>query len=235
MKWTFIILIFLISCTEKHSNGQLKTIKSDSIKVEKTIAKIEKIDSNIIIECIQRDLSNSFDFRIKFKRIFFKNGDNDSCIIKVFILDKKTQKDVDSILITSRLMYENVFKNCDNFRSFITGKNKNKEAPDNDFGEFIIADLNFDSKDDIAIINDSGGNGGVFYNFYIQGENNTFTLDKYLTDSMVYFPSEMIKKKKMLITYVHAGVCGLGEQKYIYNSTNTWRMISHKIINICKE
>ncbi|MCO5234081.1 MAG: hypothetical protein LC105_05580 [Chitinophagales bacterium] len=235
MKWTFIILIFLISCTEKHSNGQLNTIESDSIKVDKTIAMSDNIDSNITLECIQRDLSNSFDFRIKFNRILFQNGDNDSCIIKVYILDKKTQKELDSILITSRFMYENVFKNCDNFRSFITGKNINNEALDNDFGEFIVADLNFDSKDDIAIINDSGGNGGVFYNFYIQGENNTFKLDKYLTDSMVYFPSEMIKNKKMLITYVHAGVCGLGEQKFIYNSTNTWRMISDKIINTCKE
>jgi hypothetical protein len=235
MKWTISILIFLISCSEKHSTGQLKTIKSDSIKVEKTIAKIEKNDSNIVIECIQRDLSKSFDFKIKFKRIFFQNGDNDSCIVKVFILDKMTQKEVDSILITSRLMYKDIFKNCDNFRSFITGKNRNKEAPDNDYGELIIADLNFDSKDDIAIINDSGGNGGVFYNYYLQGENNTFKLDKYLTDSMVYFPSEMIKKKKMLITYVHAGVCGLGEHKYIYNSKNTWSEISRKIINICKE
>ena len=98
----------------------------------------------------------------------------------------------------------------------------------------IIADLNFDSKEDIAVINDCA-NSGMLYNYYIQDNFRKFKLDSFLTDSMIYFPSEINKNNKTLLTRLTAGVCGLGEHKFRLNQeTHKWSEISHKIINICK-
>jgi hypothetical protein len=98
----------------------------------------------------------------------------------------------------------------------------------------VICDLNFDHKDDIAIICNSGGNGGPAYNYYLQGLNKTFNIDKYLTDTMSYFPAKINAKNRTLVTYVLAGVCCLGEHTYKLDGTNKWTEKSHKTIEICK-
>ena len=119
--------------------------------------------------------------------------------------------------------------------SYSTKFNIEKKIVDNNYGDIIVADFNFDNKDDIALVNDMGGNGGVFYSYYIQNKDRKFIKDVYLTDSMTYFPSKINKNSKTLITYVHAGVCGLGEHIYRLDiNKNCWKDESHKIIDICK-
>jgi hypothetical protein len=203
-------------------------------KQKNEISTIKK-DSVLIQECFYTDLSNTFDYKIHFKRMFNVDGIHDSCIVQLNIIDKKTHIQVDSLIVYSTFLYGIVFQNCNNARSYITGKNEHKEVADNDYGELIIADYNFDSREDIALIRDSGGNGGPVYNFYIQGDNNKFLLDKYLTDSMEFFPSEFNKKKRSLVIYVHAGACWIGEHKYHINKkTGQWKQLSHKLINVCE-
>jgi len=52
---------------------------------------------------------------------------------------------------------------------------------------------------------------------------------------MTYFPSKIEKKTKALVTYVHAGVCGLGEHVYLLDRAggDQWKQKSHRIIDVC--
>jgi len=114
--------------------------------------------------------------------------------------------------------------------SFSTKFKANREIVDNYFGDIVVADLNFDGNDDITIINDSGGNGGSEYIYYTQTTFKKFVLEPFLTDSVVYFPTQIDKVKKQLTTYVHAGACCVGRHIYQYDKMkNSWHQIRHKI------
>ncbi|HTJ48205.1 MAG TPA: hypothetical protein VL443_02045 [Cyclobacteriaceae bacterium] len=199
-------------------------------------------DSNVIvydsvskIECYQRGLSKEFDINVFFVRFSDVKEYHDSCIVKLQIVDKATHYKLDSLSITSRLYYEDVFKDCKNVLSYSTGININKKILDNYYGDIIVADLNFDDRDDIVVINDSGGNSGTFYNFYLQDKNKKFTLNRYLTDSMVYFPQKINKRNRTLVTYALAGACGVGEHVHQLNPViGEWKEKSHRIIGECK-
>lgn len=228
MRLILLIFLFLIlSCKESSTFKQEK-----SSLTEKAVK-----NGNIVSrDFFHEDLSFEFDYKIKFKR--FQNIDkfHDSCIVKIFIVDKKTKKQVDSIDLSSLHYYDTVFKNVDNVRSDISGKNKNKgnDNLDNDaFGDIIIADFNFDTKEDIAVVRECS-NSGNFYNFYIQTSERKFKRDNYLSDTVVYFPVKINKINKTLETDVVAGVCGYGEQIYFFNDKlNNWKLKSHKYINDC--
>ena len=182
-------------------------------------------------KCIHADLSDQFNIGTDFKRI-----NNDSCIVTVAIKDKESYKTKESIRITSMFLFDKVFKSCESVRSYQTHVNDTIQAVDNDYGDLIVADFNFDGLDDFAIIKDSGGNAGVLYNFYTQSKNGRFYLDKFLTDKMEFFPTRINVNEKTLVTYVHAGVCWIGEHVYKLNDkTQTWFEKSHKIIDICKQ
>lgn len=116
--------------------------------------------------------------------------------------------------------------------SYSTKYNSNRPFRDNYFGDIVIADLNFDSKDDIALMREYGGNGGPLYSYFIQTRDNKFVLDEFLTDSVIYFPSNIDKSKHRLITYVHAGACCVGEHIYHFDkTTNEWNQISNRMLN----
>ena len=232
MKQTLIILtIFFLGCSDRQNSGQTKDIKLDTVKT-KTIC--VKQDSIINHTCLFQDLSSLYDYQVNFMRFVNIDGIHDSCVVKVIIFDKKVNRKVDSLTLNSIFYYDN-FKNCDNIRSYITGKNKNKEVADNDYGDLIIADFNFDSKEDIAIVNECS-NSGQLYNFYVQDISGKFRLDSFLTDSMAYFPSEINIENKTLVTYIVGGVCWVGEHTYQLDMKKSkWRQISHKSINICEE
>jgi len=193
-------------------------------------------DSLTKTECEHLNLSGEFDIKINFERHTNTKEHHDSCIVKLFLIDKTTKKIIDSLSVSSHFYFSDVFMNCKNVISYSTKINLDKQVVDNYYGDIIVADLNFDNKDDIAVINDSGGNGGTFYSYYLQGTDKQFTLNKFLTDSMTYFPSKINSKSNTLITYVHAGACGLVEHIYQLNKrTNNWKQKSHKILDICKE
>lgn len=87
---------------------------------------------------------------------------------------------------------------------------RNAAILDTDFGDIVVADFNFESREDIAIRSDDE-NGGTYYRFYIQEKDKLFKLDSFLTDSMSIVPTYFNRTKKTLTTYQHAGV-RLGEQ-----------------------
>ncbi|MBK7442043.1 MAG: hypothetical protein IPI65_11020 [Bacteroidetes bacterium] len=232
MKQTlFILTILIYSCSTKQSKQFENTDSIISMTKPMSI-----YDSFTSTACEHLNLSEQFDIKVNFERHTNSKEHHDSCIVKLFLTDKTTKKVIDNISVSSHFYFRDVFMNCKNVISYSTKINLDKEVVDNYYGDLIVADLNFDNKDDIAVINDSGGNGGTFYSYYLQGIDNKFTLNKFLTDSMTYFPSKIKNKSNTLITYVPAGVCGLGEHIYQLNiRTNTWKQKSHKIIDICNE
>ena len=227
MKNLLCIFIFiLIGCTGKHPD------KINSVSIKKIVNNSNKdsviIDSVIVREFSYKNLSTSFDIKVKFRRILIKDVIHDSSIVNVTIIDKFNQKQLDTINFHSTYFFESVFNSNENVRSYSTKKNIYKDVHDNDYGDIIIADFNFDSKDDIAIKSNSGGNGGPDYNFYLQGLNKHFYLDGFLTDSMGYFPDEINEKNKTLVTLAHANV--MEQCKTTYKLTNRWKKIKQEFI-----
>ena len=143
-----------------------------------------------------------------------------------------TKRTIQTVHITSNfLLGESSFVNCNNVRSYTTGINLNTEVVDNDFGDLIVADFNFDNKEDFAVKREEGGNGGPLYNYYLQTSPNTFKLDKFLSETMIFFPKEISKSNRTLITLVHASAVSVCETIYKFDSsTNKWKEIGRRII-----
>ena len=180
--------------------------------------------------CLHKNLSKEFNFKIILTKIKIPNEEIDNNSVKVIIINKKTNQKQE-INYGASFLFGKTFENCETVRSYSTNINKNAEIEDNDFGDLIIADFDFDNREDFAIKNDSGGNGGPTYNYYIQNENNKFILDKYLTKKMEFFPRKLNPKSKELVTYVHANAYQLNEQTFAYNSkSKKWKIKKQRFV-----
>lgn len=232
MKLAIIILMILLSACgmkqeQKHSNAT-----SDSTNIKKKAPALV-ITTN---KCNQTNLSKQFDLLTDFKRYSDTAEQHDSCLVMVFVKSKSTSEIIDSFSVTSLFYYSDMFTSCDSMTSYTTGYKSNRKVVDNYFGDIVVADLNFDGNDDIAVVTDCSSNGGPFYAYYIQTKENKFVQDRFLTDSMVFFPSKRNIKDKTLTTYVHAGACAIGEHIYkLDRRSNTWIEKRHRIINVCKD
>jgi hypothetical protein len=223
MRNIFILMAaFITGCTSRQEE-------------QTSVAKTTSYDSASTSNSKYLNLSNEFDLNVNFRRYFFtKTAGNDSCVVELLIHDKQSKAPLDTVSITSRFYPDDAFKNQNNIRSFSTKINTDRQALNNYYGDIIIADLNFDNKDDVIVLNNEGGTGGSFYSYFIQDNNRKFILNSYLTDSMTYFPSQINSKNKTLTTYVPAGPCWLGEHIYKCALPDKYTELSHKIIDICK-
>lgn len=179
--------------------------------------------------CLHKNLSKEFNFEIKVRKITTAQ-EVDSTIVKIIVSNKITNKKQE-FNFGSSFLFEKTFIDCKTVRSYSTGINKNAQIIDNDFGDIIIADFNFDNREDFAVKNDSGGNGGPLYNFYIQDKNKNFVLDNFLTTQMAFFPSKFVIKNKRLITYVHANAYQLSENTFEYNEQlKKWKYKASRLV-----
>lgn len=227
MKQMLLILcLFICGCSAKQNfdeKGNMKRLinPTDSKHTLNLIA---------ATTCNQTNLSNQFDLLIKFKRYTDTLARQDSCTLHIIIKDKDSEKIRDNISLTSFFYFDNIFSSCDRVTSYSTNCNTEHQIIDNYFGDIVVADLNFDNKDDIAVINDSGGNGGPLYSYFVQSKEGKFVLDAYLTDSVTYFPYKIDKTTNRLVTNVHAGACCVGVHIYhLDKKMNKWSQLSHKI------
>ena len=181
-------------------------------------------------DCKYTDLSTTYDYEIH-NVLRRSNYVVHSAPLEVRVLDKKTGKTVQRISFLSGVLFLDKYENCGVVRSFITGKNKDAAAPGNDHGNLIIADLNFDGKEDIAIKYDSSNTGGPIYNFYTQQADGTFKKDTYLSNSVMYFPVAINNKNKTLRINVPIGIHKHTETTYQYNNqTNSLKIVNHKLV-----
>jgi hypothetical protein len=179
--------------------------------------------------CSHTNLSQHFTFITKATR-FQRGNDLDSCSITIAVVDKQSKKMVQSIQYSSVFLYNSTFRKCDFVRSFTTGKNVNVEPLDNNYGDLVIADFNFDGREDFAVIRDAGVSTGPLYSFYVQITKGVFKYDKYLSETVVYFPSNINPKQKTLTTNALAGAIGVYRRVYVLDKSKKWRLLSKKLI-----
>lgn len=177
--------------------------------------------------CLHENLSNKYNFKIT--TTLSKNEDGEDKISKITldINGKGTTKNKQKIEVNNPgFLFSGSFENCNAVRSYITGKNKNDEVMDGDYGDFIVEDFNFDGKEDLVIKKDSGGNGGPFYEFYIDNGKGIFEKDTFLTNEVGHFPDKLDLKNKTITTYIHANAYGYNENVYQYHfSTKKWKKV----------
>lgn len=181
--------------------------------------------------CRYTNLSKIYDYTTSVTRFKIKGQAADSCRITVQVIGKITGKK-QLITVSSDYMYGVDFIECKDVRSYSTGVNRNNKVNDHDYGNLVIADINFDGREDFAVKNDSGSNGGPYYSFYVQDAMGTFKLDKFLTDTMVYFPDAINIKSKTLITLVRANTMQQNETTYLLDEkSGKWIAIKSRLVN----
>jgi hypothetical protein len=223
-----LVFTFLISCSGPRNPQKPEKDIRDTVQNKNLNS-----DSIFIHECVYNDLSYTFNFHLKLERIYITKENYDSTIIKVFITEKNTNRIVDSVGITSTFVYIDSIQNCNNVRSYITGKNETNGIWDMDYGILVIADVNFDLKDDIAIVSGIGASTGVMYTFFEQNNNKTFKRDSFLSDSVRFFPQNIDTINRKLSLSIPAGYKWSRQQEFHLNiNTNHWEITKDTIIDI---
>ncbi|MEO8406324.1 MAG: hypothetical protein ABI480_17070 [Chitinophagaceae bacterium] len=233
MKYLLSILtIFLYSCSSNQNTKPTQTAGS----IQTVSSAQSRFSSHSTMNCSYAHVSDQFTLDVNVDRYTDTLEYHDSTLLKLLIRNKKNQTSVDSILFSTRLYWGTFLSDCNSVTSYSTNFNSNREIVDNYFGDIVIADVNFDKKDDICFINDNSGNSGPTYNFYVQTADKKFVLDNFLTDSVVFFPDNIDKYKHQLTTLGHAGACCVGQHIFHYDrSTDKWKLISHKILGLPKK
>jgi len=181
-------------------------------------------------KCEHSNLSDQFNISIQLKENSKKNPAFDSLYLKL-IITLKDGTHTQTIRRNMAWLWDKEYFDCQNVRSYSKSINDENRVVDNDFGDFIVADLNFDQKDDFAFIHDSGGNGGPEYYFYIQKKDGTFERNIFLCEEMVRFPHEINYKKKELTTLTRAGASAVGKAIFSLNPlTNRWYLKSRELL-----
>lgn len=171
-------------------------------------------------KCTHTNLSKKYNFITSVER-----QNENECDITLTIVEKLT-KVLKHIIIHSDGMLKDDYINCDNVRSYVTNVNNKLAAEENDYGDLIIADFNFDGKEDIALKRESVGNGGPIYKFYTQNNKFDFVEDKYLTQTVMFFPEDFDTKLKALITNVRANTYQKNKITYQLDvNSGKWKII----------
>jgi len=175
-------------------------------------------------ECMHTNLSHHFNYQISVSRTLDKDSVLTNAKIVLRIYDKHSKKLVQKIDVENSNSIYDAFKDCTKVRSYITGYRKNAEADDCDYGDLIVADLNFDGREDFVINGGYSADAGPNYIFYFQDKPGHFKLSHFLSDRMASFPTYIDAKQKTLVqVYV------LGRHQYTktfkYNvHTRKWRL-----------
>lgn len=193
------------------------------MKILKFTILICLISFNVIGQtCSYENLSLNFNFKV------IPTPKNDDLIqIVVEVTEKENSKSAQTLNIDCQGFYIDSFDNCKNVRSYSTKVNNQLPSGDeNDSGNFIVADFNFDGLEDFAIKSDPGGNGGPLYTYFLQAEDRKFYRSKYLTDVVQFFPTEINSAKKTLTTFLHANAYQKNRRIFKYNlKAKKWKLI----------
>jgi len=128
--------------------------------------------------------------------------------ITLQIIDKLENKIIQTIHLDSANIEESCFKNCSAVKSYVTGINENeyafnKKSPTPGYcGDLIVADFNFDGKEDFAVIYGQGA-CCTTYKYFIQTASANFVEDNFLNEEMSSFPVIDEKNRSIKQNYVY--------------------------------
>ncbi|KOS05049.1 hypothetical protein AM493_02625 [Flavobacterium akiainvivens] len=169
-------------------------------------------------DCTYTNLSKQLDFTVKAKRFEYANT-SDSVDVDVTVIIKKGGRK-SNVHFGTHSFYDDSYAQCGNVRSYTTGVNKDKETLNNDYGDLIVADFNFDGSDDFALKYDGWSNSGPGYNFYLQQKDGSFIKDDYLSEKVFYCPESVDASKKELTVSAISGAVGMNRRTYRYDDKN---------------
>lgn len=186
--------------------------------------------------CWHEKLSNKFNFLTIRTSYFSKNDFPDSNFVQVNVFSKKTGLCLDTIQLRGTFYFDWIFCECEHVRSYITEFQENDTVFDYDYGDLIVADINFDGREDLAIVRNTGGNGGPGYEFYIQDRSQHFHHDAYLSDSVVSFPATIDQDHKTIATQIHANYMGETRRTFRWKpKTKQWKLIESVYVPCCPD
>jgi hypothetical protein len=184
---------------------------------------ISLISLNVFSQtCSYENLSKNFNFKVI---PIPKNEDLIQIVIE--ISEKINPKRTQTLNVECEGFYLDSFDNCKNVKSYSTKINCELPTRDeNDSGNFIVADFNFDGLEDFAIKSDPGGNGGPLYEYFLQAKDRKFYKSLYLSETVEFFPIEINSTKKTITTLVHANAYQKNRQIFKYNQkAKNWKRI----------
>ena len=149
MRFTLIILsaFVVLGCSERNVQNNSVASNRGSMVYLYPEDTIFIGDSTVVKERLFVDLSYFHNFKVTFYE-HSRNRETIRHYWTILIYDKKMNL-LDSI-VQSAYVFSADFVNFEGSRSYITGVNKNMEVIDNNYGSFIVADFNFDKKNDFA-------------------------------------------------------------------------------------
>jgi hypothetical protein len=166
-------------------------------------------------------------------KVITKPKKDDLLQILIEVSRKDKSEKTQSLTLECEGFYLDSFDDCKNTRSYSTKINNQLPSGDeNDSGNFIVADFNFDGLEDFAIKNDPGGNGGPLYTYFMQNDARKFYKSSYLSNVVQFFPTEINPKKKTLTTFLHANAYQKNRRIFKYHQkTKRWTMISNEFVS----
>ena len=173
-------------------------------------------------QCRLTDLSKKYIYAINAERSKNRDGVSHISALKVEIIRKADLRSVQTLFIKSEPTLDS-FSDCAFVSSYVTGKHPEDEGADNDWGDLIVADLNFDGREDVAVKEDSS-NSGAIYEFFTQTDSGKFVKNPFLSGS--WFPYKIDAKNKTLTTATAATTAGQLETVYKYDAASKkWRVL----------
>ncbi|HLP10716.1 MAG TPA: hypothetical protein VK177_02230 [Flavobacteriales bacterium] len=171
-------------------------------------------------------LSDTFKFVVKSYRQLYKGESGnyapiDSLIL--FIYSKYSHQLIKVIKTDVGVIFDDYYSSAKS-RSYSTGYNQNQQVLENYYGDLVVADLNFDGKEDVAFLYERA-NGGEIYEYYVQ-TGTTFKREPYLSDSITYFPHSINAQNKTLTTLTRSGAFYIAEATYRLKK-NKWTQINY--------
>ncbi|PQJ09423.1 hypothetical protein CJD36_019465 [Flavipsychrobacter stenotrophus] len=182
--------------------------------------------------CKYSNLSRIFDFEIN---VTDKQTDSFEHIenLTVIVRNKTTHK-------TQKLYYSTtevtIPFDCVG-RSYVTNVNKGESVTDGDMGDIVIADLNFDGKEDLAVRSEASNAFGQLYTFYFQNKDGSFieNSDFLKIGSLEFptvFPTNINVKTKILTFKIAINAMKKRTVKFQYNSKiDKWVKVYNVISN----
>ena len=229
-----MLIATFISCNQTKNNVAIST--TDTTKKENNVLIDNASDSllppnrkEIKKRCTHEytNLSKKYNYKVSILKIL-GNEIAEAIEITVTIISKKDKSSKEITLIPTTAL---VYNDCE--YEAVTSCITNVFPPkiiNNDFGNFVVADLNFDSLEDIGIKDDNMGYGGARYVYYIQDTLGNFKKHAFLTNEMAYFPVEINPKNKTLITNILASN-GYNENIFQYNpQTKKWKYVKQNYV-----